>query len=736
MGKEIISEEVSAAREHRSALTATYLTVGIAFVSMVVINLVAYFTIIQSGKTYSAIQTATNTIKLKTTSANLMFREIMSGASTRDMKQVWNLIKESKDISGQLDKFVPKKTLEDKLEAFKKSMLEMQKFYQGRKDEDVQDAFEERRKLQRFAQAIEKALVDVTREIEKVDKKVEANARGSMRTFNMLYIALFANILILFGFIVYFFTNYIHQRQKVEREMRNTRNNLTTILNSVESMLITVDKDCAVLQWNNAAEKYASIPAARAVGKKVETLVPFLKDFLPHVQTVFLSKKTKEFYRERIVTDRERFFSIVMTYNQGLDGVVIRADDVTVQELSDEQLRQSQKMEVVENLIGGLAHDFNNVLGAITGTISLLKYSLENKGGSIDDVKANMDVIESSAERAVVMVQQLLSLSTKDAMKLAPIDLNMIGQHVLKICENTFDKRIELVADLYDVKALALADTAQLAQVLLNLCDNSAQAMTTMRPEGTPQGGRLTMSIDRFCPDKVFRVGHPAAVDDSYWVISVKDTGVGIPPDIVTKIFDPFFTTKEKGEGTGLGLTMVNETIKRHNGFMEVFSRPGEITVFRIYIPEYIQEGPASAAPAIVEAEEQIPVGSGLILVVDDEGIMRKTAKGILEKLGYQVILAEDGEEAVNIFRERHDEIALTLLDMAMPKKSGKEAYIDMKQIQPDLKTLLVSGFKRDDRIIEVLELGINGFVQKPYSMVTLAQEVKKLIGDAPPQSA
>jgi CheY-like chemotaxis protein len=201
--------------------------------------------------------------------------------------------------------------------------------------------------------------------------------------------------------------------------------------------------------------------------------------------------------------------------------------------------------------------------------------------------------------------------------------------------------------------------------------------------------------------------------------------------DTLTKVYDPFYTTKEKADATGLGLTLVQDIVKQHNGFTEIESALGQGTSFSIFLPELssppVPEGQEEKTPDIVSAAEQIPTGSGLVFVVDDEEVMRKTASNILEKLGYDVIFAEDGEEAVEIYKENYRDIKVVLLDMAMPRMSGKDAYVEMKKIYPEVKALLVSGFKKDERIIEALDLGVNGFIQKPYSMITLAQEVKKL---------
>jgi CheY-like chemotaxis protein len=201
--------------------------------------------------------------------------------------------------------------------------------------------------------------------------------------------------------------------------------------------------------------------------------------------------------------------------------------------------------------------------------------------------------------------------------------------------------------------------------------------------------------------------------------------------ETLTKVYDPFFSTKQKSDATGLGLTLVQDIVKQHNGFTEIESATGKGTTFKIFLPELssppVPEGQVEKEPEIVSAAEQIPTGTGLVFVVDDEEVMRKTASNILEKLGYDVIFAEDGQEAVEIFQENYRDIKAVLLDMAMPRMTGKDAYAEMKKIDPNVKALLVSGFKKDERIDEALEMGVNGFIQKPYSMITLAQEVKRL---------
>jgi signal transduction histidine kinase/CheY-like chemotaxis protein len=561
-------------------------------------------------------------------------------------------------------------------------------------------------------------------QVESIEKELNDLITSKMATFKKLYVALLVNVIVLFLFVAYTFNRYSKNRQKAEIALATAKDNLTAVLNTIDTILVSVDEQCLVTEWNTAAEKYTKISSEAAIGKPVAESLPLISGYIPSITKVYHTHTPVELYRERITTDKERVFDISMNYTAGLDNVVLQVDDVTEHEMKDEQLRQSSKMRVVSNLIGGLANNFNNVLGAIIGTISMIRYSIKNKENPLDDIQANLEVIESSAEKAEVMVQQLLGLAEEQEPEFKPIDLNFIVRHLMTICENTFDKSVELNAELYSVTALVNADPKQIEQALLSLCDNAVQAiMANTDPEAVRD---LTVSLDHVTPDRTFREKQPLAVKDNYWTISVADTGVGMDKSVIARMFEPFYTTKPNA--TGLGLAVVRDIVTQHDGFMEVRSDVGVGTIMTIYLPEYVGQSGESTEDVKPDYSEHIPLGEGVVMVVDDEEVMRKTASSILTKLGYTVITANDGEEAVEIFKKRHGEIDLTLMDLSMPKMSGKDAYVAMKEIDPELRVLLVSGLE-DDRIREALDIGMDGYLKKPYSLVSLAQEVKKALG-------
>jgi PAS domain S-box-containing protein len=518
-------------------------------------------------------------------------------------------------------------------------------------------------------------------------------------------------------------------RDRVENELKAAEFFLNNVMASMPSILISIDQEGNITHWNQATVDLTGIEENEALGKNLWKLLPGFIKFKQVTNHISHIKKSLGFFKESIKIKGNSVYLNVTIFpllESQAPKFVLMAHNVTEIELKEQQLRQSQKMETMGTLAGGLAHDFNNVLGGIIGTISLYKYKISKKRNVTQkEIGKYFDMIEESANRASDMVQHLLSLTRKQELSFAPTDLKTIIEHTIKICNNTFDKSIVIDAAYSREMAMTNADPTQLEQCLLNLCINAAHAMTIMRKGGGKYGGSLNISLEQVKTDKYFFKRHPeTGEEEDYWLISVQDTGVGINPQIVPKIFDPFFTTKEEGEGTGLGLAMAYNIIKQHKGFIDVYSQEGIGTTFYVYLP--ILKHKKEEKNLIVE--EKIPGGEGLILVVDDEDIMRQTAKSILEECGYDVILAENGEEAVNIYKARHQDIKAVLLDMVMPKMSGKQAYIEIARINKNVKTLLASGFRKDDRVESILELGVKGFIQKPYGLTKLANSMYDVI--------
>ncbi len=518
-----------------------------------------------------------------------------------------------------------------------------------------------------------------------------------------------------------------------EKQVTIARQFLGNVIESIPSAILVVDETGGVIQYNRAALSIMEIITAGKMmsgnavpDKKFWDLFPFLNEYREIYPDIIEKQRSLRF--SNVLTE-SRYFNITILplIDQERKGIVISMDDVTDITLKEQHLQQIQKMETIGTLAGGIAHDFNNALGGIIGSVSLLKHKLE-KNHQVDETTLSkfVHIIEDSGHRASDMVKQLLALSRKQELTYAPVDLNEILLNVINICESTFDKSIKINTTYPEEKVIINADPTHIHQVLLNLCINADHSMTIMRNPGEEIGGEMTVVIDMVRIDEYFKSRHSEAADTDYWRISITDSGIGIDSKNISKIFDPFFTTKDKNKGTGLGLAMVYNIIKQHSGFIDVYSEPGIGSSFNVFIPVFHNQ----SIDIPEEDNEVICRGSGLIFVVDDDALMMNISQSILEDCGYDVITANDGETAIELYRERFSEIKVVLLDLVMPGKSGEKTFIELKKINPDIKAILTSGFRKDERVDSALRLGINGFIQKPFTYKNLVVMVDKLINN------
>ncbi len=376
----------------------------------------------------------------------------------------------------------------------------------------------------------------------------------------------------------------------------------------------------------------------------------------------------------------------------------------------EEQLFHSQKMESIGRLAGGIAHDFNNILTGIMGYSELMKLQFPDENTNAGNAA---EIIYEGSVRAAELTKQLLGFARRGKYNPVPLNINEVIKGSIKVSEKIFEKKIQVVLDLNEDIYSIEADKNQIDQVLTNLIINAKDAM--------PNGGKLTFKTEHVSLDENFIKSFPEFLSGEYVKISITDTGVGIHKDIKGSVFDPFFTTKGEGKGTGLGLATVYGIIKNHHGHINVYSESGEGATFTLYFPVSGKE--------IVKAKKQIVVktGDATILVADDEKNVRTYCEEILKKLGYKVLLASNGKEAVRIYNEKKDEIDLVLLDMIMPEMAGKETNSKLREINPDVKVILASGYSQNGKATEILNEGASGFIQKPFRM----DELSKAIAEA-----
>lgn len=402
----------------------------------------------------------------------------------------------------------------------------------------------------------------------------------------------------------------------------------------------------------------------------------------------------------------------------GSDGTLLgyRGSDTDITESIKlkEQLQQSQKMEAVGQLAGGLAHDFNNVLSIINGYCSLMQMELamdEQQRGYIERILA-------ASGRAAELTRSMLAFSRKQVMNPQRQNLNRVVSNLGTFVEKIIGENIRFKTVASDANLPVNIDSGQIEQVLINLTNNARDAM--------PDGGELTFATSLLDMDESFISAHGFGMPGRYAVITVVDTGTGMDETVRKKIFEPFFTTKAVDKGTGLGLAMVYGIVKQHNGFVDVASKPGYGSTFSIYLPCAVIETAAPEAKSLGGAGALS--GNETILIAEDSPDLREFLHKVLTKLGYRVILAEDGQVAVDRFRENADQIRLIIMDMIMPNKSGKAAYGEILQIRPDTMALFSSGHSANI-IQQQGELGPNAdFIAKPVNPEMLVKKIREML--------
>lgn len=390
-----------------------------------------------------------------------------------------------------------------------------------------------------------------------------------------------------------------------------------------------------------------------------------------------------------------------------LDGFI---SDITERKKLQEQLIQSQKMESVGRLAGGIAHDFNNMLGGIMNAAELIGRFEDSK----EKVRKYAELIKNTSSRASDLISKLLAFSRKTDLTVHILDINEIVSDTRYILERSIDKKIRIENHIKTTRPYVEGETSLIHNALLNMGINSSHAM--------PEGGILTFTTKNVFLDEAFcRKSHFEIEPGEYVEIEIKDTGSGIARENLDKIFEPFFTTKEPGKGTGLGLSAIYGLAREYKGAVTVESDLGKGTTFHVYLPLSEKKKKASCKDVILEK------GQGVVLLADDEEIIRLTCKDMLEELGYEVLMAENGREAVEIFKRNLDKIDIVILDMIMPEMGGREAFFKIREIKANAHIIVASGFFKEDEVAELERQGLNALIGKPYSMKELSQVLKRL---------
>jgi signal transduction histidine kinase len=387
----------------------------------------------------------------------------------------------------------------------------------------------------------------------------------------------------------------------------------------------------------------------------------------------------------------------------------------------EQHLQQLQKFEAIGKLAGGIAHDFNNVIGAILGWAEM-GCEEAPAGTAFHD---RFQKIRDQANWAARLTSQLLAFARRQVLQPRNIDLNSLVLEGVSLLQRVIGAQIEVRVVAAPDLPVALADRTQIEQVLMNLCLNARNAM--------PEGGRLIIETQNAEVDEEYCRLHPYAKKGSYVLLAVSDTGVGMDAATTARVFEPFFTTKEMGKGTGLGLATVFGVIKQHGGFVHLYSEPGMGTTFRVYLPA----GSGVSEPRAPVGNNQTPRGTETILLAEDNEGLREAAREMLEGLGYRVILATDGAQAVQLFKANARRIDLAILDVVMPGLTGPDVYLQISIHQASTPVIFTTGYTAEAASLNSLVDTDAVFLQKPYSLRSLGQMIRRVLDRSPsPQSS
>jgi PAS domain S-box-containing protein len=511
----------------------------------------------------------------------------------------------------------------------------------------------------------------------------------------------------------------------MEKKLKESEAWFSTTLKSIGDAVISTDTKGYVTFMNPVAESLTGWSRDEAINRPLNQVFDIINDKTRErcdnpvekviatgvVEglangTILISKNGEE----RVISDSA---APIFDSDKKIIGVILIFRDVTEKIKLQKQIIQSQKMEALGTLAGGIAHDLNNILSAIMGYTELALDSVEQDS----QLYNNLQEVFHAGNRAKDLVKQILTFSRQTELDRKPIQVRHIVNEALKLLRSSLPSTIEVRRNIQS-DALVMADPTQIHQILMNLCTNAEHAMRE-------KGGVLTVELQDVELDENFTASYPNMKPGAHINLTVGDTGHGMPPDVLERIFDPFFTTKETGDGTGMGLSVVHGIIGSYGGVITDYSKPGQGSTFKVYLPIIERHKEPRA-----EVEESIPTGCECILFVDDEPALANLGKQTLESLGYDVEIRTSSIEALKLFKNQPDRFDLVITDMTMPNMTGEDLAQELMRIKPNIPIILCTGFsaKIDDQ--KASAMGIRAFVLKPIVKQAIATTVRKVLDE------
>jgi len=513
------------------------------------------------------------------------------------------------------------------------------------------------------------------------------------------------------------------ERKREQEELRR----LATVVEQAAEMILITDTEGTIQYVNPAFEKITGYTRGEVVGQSSRLLKSGKHDkaFYKNLWDTILrgevwSGRFVNRRKDASLYEEEATISPVHDGAGKISNFVAVKRDITEEVHLQRQLYDSQKLEAIARLAGGVAHDFNNLLTTIVGNIQL---ALTRKSG---DVKEFLEKAETACMRGASLVQQLLLYSRKSLSGSEPVNLNTLAHEVIDLARQTIDRRIEIEARLSKKIPIVRADPGQIHQVMLNLILNARDAiedgLTPLSEE--PSLSRILVESEVVSLEEESVGEEIERSAGNYVILSVTDSGPGIDSATQERLFEPFFTTKDIGRGTGLGLATAYGIVKTHGGWLEVSSQLNQGATFRVYLPAADSEEALAGSP---EEEPELVGGSETLLIIDDEAPIRDLARTTLEEYGYRVWTAADGQQGLDLYTEHVKEVDLVVLDLSMPKLSGREVLARMRNLNPTVRIIISSGYLAGE-VHDLRESACSAFVQKPYRIAQLVRQVREVL--------
>jgi len=507
----------------------------------------------------------------------------------------------------------------------------------------------------------------------------------------------------------------ITDQKRMERALRESENKYRLLTELSPFGVAITDRNGKIVEVNKKACKIIQVNKEDLVGKDgMKYIAPKERE----IGEKILEKLNKHSRLDGVVfgTINDRILRLSMNVFSS-DPLMLYStfEDITEQKSIEEQLQQAQKMEAIGRLAGGVAHDMNNILGAIMGSVSALGIELLEDGSNVDDIDNILDACRKGAR----LTQNLLGFARKGKYVKETISINDIVRNVTTLLKHTISKKVVFKETLEKGLQLVEGDVNQIENVLMNICINAVDAMSDR--------GELSIFTNGITIKDDLKDTLTGLLPGEYVRLQVVDTGIGMDEETKKRVFEPFFTTKPLGKGTGLGLSMVYGVVKNHNGSVSISSKPGRGTTVTVIFPASVRKGKKGDDDESISSIPKAVQGRGNVLLVDDEEMIRISSKRMLEKLGYNVLLANNGYEALEAYKENHEQVDFVILDLNMPQMDGSEAFWGLFQIDSKVKVLLSSGFSKDAMVDSLVAGGARGFLQKPFGMEHLIDEIEKM---------